>query len=417
MEVMNGGLAYRIGILAVMTVSMFMHPAVTLMAGDNEAIGTQFRGPGGDTSGQFPIDLSQSGIIEWEVSLPGEGLSSPVLADGKVFLTASSGPDQKKLHVLAFSQDSGELIWERKMMATGRTMCHEKTAVAAPTPVIGDGVIVALYSSNDLICLDLDGNLKWLRGLTLDYPNASNSLGMSSSPVIANGAVVVQVENDSESFAAGIDLRTGKNLWKIDRPKAANWTSPLVIPHGDGKAVALQASTGLTVVDPLSGQSLWSFGGGASTIPSSVVHNNILYVPSNGVTAISLGGDKPAGETIWNSRRLRPSTPSPVVTPSGVFTVNNAGVLTCGSLEDGRRKWELRLQGPFSATPLVSGPFMLFASEKGILQVVRVSPDEGVIQSSLDLGQTILCTPVAHVGQLFLRSDSTLWKLASPIVL
>ena len=83
-----------------------------------------------------------------------------------------------------------------------------------------------LYSSNDLLCLDLDGNLQWLRGLTLDYPNASNSLGMSSSPIVVDGVLVVQVENDSESFAAGINVRTGENLWKLDRPKGANWTSP-----------------------------------------------------------------------------------------------------------------------------------------------------------------------------------------------
>ena len=100
-------------------------------------------------------------------------------------------------------------------------MTHTKTSVAASSPASDGERIYALYSSNDLICLDLEGNLKWLRGLTSDYPNASNSLGMASSVVIAAGTVVVQVENDSESFAAGIDPDTGINRWKIDRPKKA----------------------------------------------------------------------------------------------------------------------------------------------------------------------------------------------------
>ena len=85
-------------------------------------------------------------------------------------------------------------------------MSHKKTSVAAPTPVSDGKYIYALFSCNDLVCLDLDGNLKWLRGLTNDYPNAANSLGMSSSPVIAGGVLVTQVENDADSFAAALDL-------------------------------------------------------------------------------------------------------------------------------------------------------------------------------------------------------------------
>jgi hypothetical protein len=40
-----------------------------------------------------------------------------------------------------------------------------------------------------------------LRGITADYPNVSNSLGMASSLVVTDGVVVAQVENDSESYA------------------------------------------------------------------------------------------------------------------------------------------------------------------------------------------------------------------------
>lgn len=378
----------------------------------------QFRGPGGDTTGQFPLDLSQSGIIQWTIDLPGQGLSSPVIAGNNVIITSSSGPEEKSLHILCFDQSNGQLKWERRLLATGRTMCHEKTAVAAPTPVVGDQHIFALFSSNDLVCLDFDGNLKWLRGLTVDYPNASNSLGLASSPIFVDGVLVVQIENDSESFAAGIDPSNGKNLWKINRPKAANWTSPIAIPYKNSAAVALQSSKGITTVAPRTGQTLWSFGKGASTIPSSTVYKDVLYVPSNGITALDLkGGEEVPGDVLWNSRRLRPSTPSPIVTQFGVFTVNNAGVLTCGSLTNGERLWDLRLKGPFSATPLVFENYLLFVSEKGLVQIVKTFPNEGIITSSLDLQEMILCTPIADKGQVFLRSDSKLWKLSAPLVL
>ena len=54
-----------------------------------------------------------------------------------------------------------------------------------------------------------------------DYPNASNSLGLASSPIIVDNTLIVQIENDSDSFVAGIDLKNGSNLWKFPRTKKA----------------------------------------------------------------------------------------------------------------------------------------------------------------------------------------------------
>ncbi|NRB74091.1 MAG: PQQ-binding-like beta-propeller repeat protein, partial [Verrucomicrobiales bacterium] len=144
-----------------------------------------FRGPNAsgydpDAAG-VPAELSDA-TLAWKVSLPGRGLGSAITVGDKVFVTAASGPDQKQLHVLCFNAANGSPVWERRFWTTGRTMSHKKTCVAAPTPASDGERIYAFYSSNDVICLDLDGNLLWLRGLTLDYPNASNSLGMSSSP-------------------------------------------------------------------------------------------------------------------------------------------------------------------------------------------------------------------------------------------
>ena len=203
----------------------------------------QFRGP--DATGV--IDDQPPGPdlkIAWQTELPGRGLSSPIIVGDRVFLTCSSGLNQRILHVICLDRQDGHRLWERTVLATGRTMSHKKTCVAAPTPCSDGRRVYALFSSNDLVAFDLDGNLQWLRGLTLDYPNASNSLGMASSPVVIADTLVVQSENDSESLALGLDAATGANRWKMSRPKAANWTSPVVL----GEVVGLQSSKGLTGV-------------------------------------------------------------------------------------------------------------------------------------------------------------------------
>ncbi|MBL9170010.1 MAG: PQQ-like beta-propeller repeat protein [Verrucomicrobiales bacterium] len=375
----------------------------------------QFRGPqsnGTQEAFELPSKFSGAESIQWRADLPGRGLSSPIIIGDRVYVSCSSGPKQTKLHVLCFAAADGSRLWERTFVATGRTMCHEKTSVAAPTPTSDGKRIFALFSSNDLICLDLDGNLQWLRGLTRDYPNASNSLGMSSSLVVTDGVLVAQVENDSESFAAGIDVENGQNLWKLDRPKMANWCSPVILKSGSGRnLVGLQSGKGITAVSPRTGEAAWSYTEGASTVASSALSGDTIYAPSQGLTALQMSGTTEPPKQLWRAGQLRPGTASPVVLGDKLFVMKDNGVVTCAERETGKRVWELRLKGPMSATPVGAGTRLLAVNEKGLVQLVDVTKPEGEVLSELDLGQTVLSTPSLSNGGIYLRSDQSLWKL------
>ncbi len=376
----------------------------------------QFRGNQGNSVAlgeNLPTELSGSSIA-WKVELPGRGVSSPIAVKDQILLTASSGYDEDRLHVMSFDAATGELQWDRQFQATGRTGCHEKMCVATPTPASDGERVFAFYSSNDLICTDMAGNLQWYRGLGAEYPNASNSLGMSSSLIVMGTTVVAQVESDAEAFAIGVDTATGETKWKIDRPRKANWTSPTIMPASEGRpALALlQSSAGLAAVDPETGDVVWEFGDGASTIPSSSVIDGTVFIPSNGLTTVKPTADGKSVEQIWNSSNMSPSTPSPVALNGLTFTVNSAGALSAASVETGERVWQLRLKGPFSGTPVVSNGHLFFLNEKGLAFVVKPSADKGEIVSELYLGETILCSPAASNNALFIRSDGHLWKFA-----
>jgi outer membrane protein assembly factor BamB len=375
----------------------------------------QFRGllcNGVSDESAVPTTLDTNKDLAWKADLPGRGLSSPIIIGDRVFVTCCSGSKQQRLHVICFLATDGSKLWERQFWATGRTMCQSKTCVAAPTPASDGKRIVAIFSSNDTVCLDLEGNLMWFRGLGRDYPNASDSIGMSSSLLIASGVVIAQVESDSDAFTAGLELDTGVNRWKIARPHKANWTSPILLNSGGRELVALLSSSGVAAIEPATGKVVWDFSGSGSSIPSGAASGGVLFVPSSrGLKALQLdaSGEKP--KQLWQSSRLRTGTASPLILGEKVFTLSDGGILTCGAAATGERLWQLRLKGPFSATPVAVGHFLYCVSETGVTQVVDASKPEGEVVSELDLGETILSTPSLSRGAIYFRSDAHLWKI------
>ncbi|MEX0701331.1 MAG: PQQ-binding-like beta-propeller repeat protein [Planctomycetales bacterium] len=373
----------------------------------------QFRGSDstGVAEGDPPVEWGAEKNVAWRAELPGRGLSAPIVVAGRVIVTASSGVEQDRLHVLCFDERTGEKRWEREFTATGRTQCHPKSCVAAPTPASDGARIFAFYSSNDAACLDLEGNLVWYRGLGLDFPNASNSLGMSSSPVVAGETLVVQVESDDDSFATGLDAATGVSRWKIDRPKRANWTSPLLL---SADSVLLQSSAGVAAIDPRTGRAQWSYGDGASTVPSSAAADGVVYVPSHGITALRPGATEEPPEQLWRESKLGPSTASPLVHQGRLYSLNSAGVVVCADPGSGEVTWRLRLEGPFSASPVAAGGRLYLFNEQGVGFVVEPGEKDGRIIGRNELGETILGTPAIAGDAIYVRSDRHLWKIANP---
>ena len=380
----------------------------------------QFRGPHGNgvaDENNAPAALDAAKALAWTADLPGRGLSSPIVIGDRVIVTCSSGAQQERLHVFCFNAGDGSRRWERQFWATGRTMTQSKTCVAAPTPVSDGRRIFALFSSNDLFCLDLDGNLLWLRGLTRDYPNASNSIGLSSSPVLADGTLVVQVETDCDSFVAGIDPASGVNRWKMERPRNRNWSSPVVFADKPGRqVVAIQGLGGVVTLLPATGETVWNRTNESANISSPAPGDGVLFVSSRGLVALQADSDSHTPKELWRNHLLAPGTASPVVLGDRVFTLNSGGKLCCGKVETGERQWQLQLKGAFSSSPVAAGGRLYLVNEKGVVRIVDVTkPEGGQVISELDLGQTILCTPAIAHGALYIRSDARLWKFVNAV--
>lgn len=378
----------------------------------------RFRGPASrsvSADGRLPAAWNEDTNVAWRTELPGRGPSSPIIVNDRIYLTATTGVRQDRLLVLCYDAQTGARRWQRQFWATGRTATHESITGAAPTPASDGERIFAFFSSNDLICLDLDGQLQWFRGLSHEYPQSGSDVGMASSPVIVDGAVVVQIESQGDSFAAGIDAQTGENLWRVARASRANWSSPIELPGQTARrtAVLLQSPGGLTALEARTGQPLWTLDSGCASMSSPVYHEGLLLAPMNGLTALRMRDDAAPPEILWDSRRMSPGSPSPIIHEDRVYTLSGA-ILKCGDLATGELIWQLRLGGNHWATPVIAGDRMVCINYDGQANIVRLDREEGQVIGEASLGQPIHASPAMSGDALYVRSDRYLWKIVEP---
>lgn len=373
-----------------------------------------FRGDGTSasvSSAPTKLSLGDDGNLAWQLAMPGRSVSGPIVVGEIVVTTGSSGPNGEVLHISGVDLTTGKLQWEQTFRATGRPYCHPLSANAAPTPVSDGEHIFAFFSSSDLICLSLEGDLIWYRGLGLDYPKAGNDVGMASSPVIADGAVIVQVEAQADSFAIGIDVETGQNLWHIDRPKSAIWCSPIVIKRpGDRIEVILQSRDKVVAVDPRTGKSRWESDEGRSPISSPTATNNLLLLPGDDLAALNIGTSGSEPPSVWRNNKLAPRNASVVATDQRIYSLKGS-VLVAGNISDGEVVWRKRLSGLGGtwATPVIADGKLYLFDQKGVGLVIEDRGDDAETINKIELDEPVLSSPAIAAGRLIVRGIRTLY--------
>jgi outer membrane protein assembly factor BamB len=376
----------------------------------------QFRGPGGSGVSRGPAPPTEWGKhknIRWKAPLPGKGRSNPVIAGGKVFVTASSGFQQQRLHVVCLDQATGKRLWQRRFQATGSTLCHPNTNMAAPTPVTDGKAVYSLFATGDLAALDAAGNLLWYRSLASDYVSLGNVNGLSASPVLWKDVLILPMDNIGHSFLAGVDVRSGRNRWKIARPRIHNWSSPFLVPQGDKAQLVIGGVPGLSAYDAQTGKAVWTIPGSSfSNIATPVWANGLILAGAGQLTALRPGTGKARPKVVWQTSKLRPSIGSPVCYEKRVYTINTPNLLVCADAADGKVLWHQRLAaGTYWSSPVAAAGKIYAVNEAGTTTVVQTGARPKVLAQNA-LGEAVLATPAIADGCIFLRSERHLYCVA-----
>jgi outer membrane protein assembly factor BamB len=389
----------------------------------------EFRGPGGAgqyTGSALVTEWGPDKNVAWKTPIPGSGWSSPIVANGKLFLTtAVPQGDSKKpdysLRALCLDPKSGAILWDKKIFVEpGETAPkpHSKNSHASPTPVSDGERVFVHFGHLGTACLDFAGNIVWKTQEHSYKPVHGNG----GSPVLVGDAVIFSADGADKQFVAALDKKTGDVKWKVDRKTTTvmtfSFSTPLVLTAGGRSAIVSPASGFVAGYDPANGDELWRTkypGPGYSVIPRPIMAGGrvVLSTGFNNATLIAFAPPSPgenAGTIAWTMKKDAPHTPTPLAVGDELYVVSDKGIMTCLDAKTGETLWSERLRGKgYSASPIAANGNIYVTSEDGAGQVLAAGKEYKEVSHS-EMKERTFATFAAADGALYVRTETALYR-------
>jgi outer membrane protein assembly factor BamB len=250
---------------------------------------SRFRGPNGSgvdaSSTGLPTEFGPSSNVAWKADVP-FGRSSPVVFGAHLYLTASEGD---RLITLCYNVADGKLLWRQAVQKVHKHELFRANDAASPTPAADASGVYVFFADLGLIAYTPDGKERWRHPLG---PFA-NFYGMAPSPVVEGEIVIVQCDQDGESFLLAVDRKSGKQRWKTARPGVGiGWSVPIMYaPAGQEKQIVATGGNRVDCYYLATGEPRWWFpigSDGTFGVPVSNGESLIFY---------TTGHDRPAGDS------------------------------------------------------------------------------------------------------------------------
>jgi outer membrane protein assembly factor BamB len=390
----------------------------------------EFRGPTGqglsDEQG-LPLEWGESRNVLWKVPVTGAGWSSPVVSNGRVWLTTAvetgtgkGKPAVVSLRALAIDVSTGREVVNVEVFRVDRpTAINGKNSRASPTPLLDADRVYVHFGSDGTAALSTTGEVLWRSHLSY-----ASQHGSGGSPVLYRDLLIVNCDgNGGEAFVAALDSRTGRIRWRTERRSPADqaYSTPLVIRVGDQDQVVSVGAYRTAAYDPATGKEIWrvSYGDGFSNVPRPVYGAGLVYI-ATGFQQPALLAVRPDGRgdvtnthLAWTLRRAAPYTPSPLLVAAELFVVNDGGIASCLDATTGAMRWQHRLRGSYSASPIYADGRVYFLNEDGVATVIAASTTfRELAVNELD-GATLASMAVASQS-IFIRTATHLYRIGTP---
>ena len=398
----------------------------------------------------LPLEWSPNRNVVWKTEIPGRGHSSPIVWGDRIFLTTAIegeldpaarpakhvvdgedfvhpdgvGADRRhRFVVLELSAADGRILWQRTAWeGAPYDTRHRRGSYASPTPVTDGTLVYAYFGAQGLYAFDFTGKLVWKYS-----PGGVAELGVdvSTSPLLYRNLVLLQCDEDNgdRSFVAGVDKKTGKEVWRVPRKIEASWATPVIVRASGRDELVTAGNQWILAYDPATGKELWRLKGlDSNAVPSPVAGDDVVVLsagyPEKVAIAVRPGGTGDvtgSDRVLWTYKKGTAYVPSPILYDGYVYLMTDKGLITCMDAKTGEVKYEaarLPVPASFMASPLALGGNILLMSQDGDTFVVKAGPSFEVVGTN-PLDEPISASAAAVRGRLFIRGERHLFAIGT----
>ncbi len=404
-----------------------------------------WRGPSADgvtAETDLPLHFSATEGVKWKIDLPERGNSTPIVWDGKIFLTQNVGTRRT---VMCLDRKDGHTLWQAGPEWTGEDVTHQTNPYCSSSPATDGERVVAWFGSAGLWCWSLDGKEQW----HVDLGAQKHIWGYGASPVLHGDLCILNFGPGERSFIVAVDKRTGKEVWRFNVPPPAvsegpgagngyvgSWNTGQIVKLVGHEEFLISLPGALHALDPKTGEELWHCNG---LNPVTYCEPLVAKLPPGfgdilpddastiaafgGYGGFSIGvglnrvgkGDITATHRTWQERKNPQRIGSHVAYGSLGFLIGEPGVVQCVELSSGIELWKERMQTPAGrantwSSLVLSGDRIYAVTQNSDVVVFKASTEkyEQLAVNSLGDGLTNSSLAVSD-GQLFLRTHKHLW--------
>ena len=341
---------------------------------------------------KLPIEWSPEENIAWTADITGYGQSTPVIAHGLIVVTSTSGDNKDEYHVSAYDVESGKKAWEVTRKNPSPFKNSPMVSRAAPSAIATKTGFAAFFEGGLLLSLDGEGNVAWEQDLVAKHGKIEARHGLAASLEQDDQRLYVWVERSQDPYVLAVNPETGEQIWRAAGVGTTSWSSPRLVPVGDGAHLVCSASGKIVGLDPATGERLWEFdkiSNNSSCTPMPVGNGQFFIgasdgrgaqtpgaaAESNGLVQITKHGEGSfVADYKWQAAKATSTFGSPVIAGDTAAIVTRAGVLYRLDLKTGEKVSAGRIDaGGIWATPIVSGDKLYIFGYKGTTSVVSLA--------------------------------------------
>jgi outer membrane protein assembly factor BamB len=365
-----------------------------------------------------PTQWSETQNIAWKVPVPGRGWSSPVVVDGRVWLTTATAiARETSLRLISFDAASGRQTSDVEVFRLRNSaLLNAKNSHASPTPIVEGDRVYVHFGAQGTAAVSTAGEVIWKTRLQYESQH-----GNGGSPVLYGDLLIVNCDGFDEAFVVALDKRTGKTRWRTLRPEpwSQAYSTPLVIRVGDRDLVVSVGAFHAGAYEPQNGKEAWrvDYPDGFSNVPRPVYGAGLVFI-ATGFQQPSILAVRPDGKgnvtrshIAWTLSRGAPLTPSPLLVGDDLYIVTDAGIASNVDARTGSGRWQYRLGAAVSASPVLADGRIYFLDEEGRTTVIAPGPTFQQVAVNLLDGPTLASMAVASQS-FFIRTATHLYRIS-----